>query len=56
MRDTLKRKIEQSIKLLQSYDLFCKDRFPLELAYSGGKDSDVILSLAKEAKQPPTKS
>lgn len=49
MRDTLKRKIEQSIKLLQSYDLFCKDRFPLELAYSGGKDSDVILNLAKEA-------
>lgn len=49
MRDTLKRKIEQSIKLLQSYDLFCKDRFPLELAYSGGKDSDVILALAREA-------
>ena len=49
MNDNLKRKIDQSIKLLQAYDKFCKDRFPLELAYSGGKDSDVILQLAKEA-------
>lgn len=45
MRDTLERKISQSIKLLQTT---CKDRIA-EIAYSGGKDSDVILQLAKES-------
>lgn len=39
----LKKKVEQSIKLLQSI----KTDEPIEVAYSGGKDSDVILELAK---------
>lgn len=41
----LKKKVEQSIKLLQSI----KTDEPIEVAYSGGKDSDVILELAKMA-------
>lgn len=42
----LKRKIASSIRLLQSIP----DDKPIEIAYSGGKDSDVILELAKMAK------
>lgn len=45
MREELERKVAQSIKLLQ---VICKSK-KVELAYSGGKDSDVILQLAKEA-------
>lgn len=45
MREELERKVAQSIKLLQ---VACKGK-KVELAYSGGKDSDVILQLAKEA-------
>lgn len=45
MREELQKKIEQSIKLLK---IACKGK-KVELAYSGGKDSDVILQLAKEA-------
>lgn len=45
MREDLQKKIEQSIKLLK---IACKGK-KVELAYSGGKDSDVILQLAKEA-------
>ena len=41
----LQKKIDQSIKLLK---VACKGK-KVELAYSGGKDSDVILNLAKEA-------
>lgn len=41
----LQKKIDQSIKLLK---VACKGKM-VELAYSGGKDSDVILQLAKEA-------
>lgn len=41
----LKNKVEQSIKLLQSI----KTDEPIEVSYSGGKDSDVILELAKMA-------
>lgn len=41
----LEKKIKQSIRLLQSA---CKGK-QVEIAYSGGKDSDVILQLAKEA-------
>ncbi len=45
--EQLQKKINQSIALLQSvgkrYD------GEIEIAYSGGKDSDVILQLAKEA-------
>lgn len=39
----LKHKIELAIKLLQSIP----QDGPIELSYSGGKDSDVILELAK---------
>lgn len=45
MEERLQRKIDRSIKLLQSS---CKDK-QVELCYSGGKDSDVILELAKMA-------
>ena len=41
----IEKKIKQSIKFLQ---IACKDK-EVELAYSGGKDSDVILELAKMA-------
>lgn len=41
----LQKKIDQSIKLLK---VACKGK-QVEVCYSGGKDSDVILQLAKEA-------
>lgn len=43
---TLDRKIDAAIKLLQSIPT---DEGPIEICYSGGKDSDVILELAKMA-------
>ena len=47
MTDELQKKVNRAIKLLQSvakgYDK------PIELGYSGGKDSDVILHLARRA-------
>lgn len=45
--EKLQKKIEQSIHLLQSVQKRYEGE--IELAYSGGKDSDVILQLAKEA-------
>lgn len=45
--EKLQKKIEQSIHLLQSIQRRYEGE--IELAYSGGKDSDVILQLAKEA-------
>lgn len=45
MEERLQRKVDIAIKLLQST---CKDQ-QVELSYSGGKDSDVILELAKMA-------
>lgn len=47
INEQLQKKIDQSIRLLQSV----QKRYDgeIELAYSGGKDSDVILQLAKEA-------
>lgn len=45
MRKELDKKINQSIKFLQ---ITCKGK-DVDLAYSGGKDSDVILELAKMA-------
>ena len=50
MRKELEKKIEQSIRLLQS--LAPKDGSPVEVAYSGGKDSDVILQLVRESGVP----
>ncbi len=46
MRVELIKKIDQSIRLLQSIP---QDKGDVELCYSGGKDSDVILELAKMA-------
>lgn len=43
---TLDKKIDAAIKLLQSIPT---DDGPIEVCYSGGKDSDVILELAKLA-------
>ncbi len=45
MTEELQKKVDRAIKLLQST---CKDQ-QVELCYSGGKDSDVILELAKLA-------
>lgn len=46
MRLELQKKIDAAIRLLKAYD---NPDEPIEVAYSGGKDSDVILQLAKEA-------
>jgi phosphoadenosine phosphosulfate reductase len=46
MRPELQKKIDAAIRLLKAYD---NPDEPVEIAYSGGKDSDVILQLAKEA-------
>ena len=45
---TIDDKVEKAIKLLRTY----KGREPIEVCYSGGKDSDVILQLAKMAGIP----
>ena len=49
MNDKLKKKVDFAIKLLQSIPT---DEGPIELSYSSGKDSDVILELAKMAGIP----
>ena len=46
MTEQLQKKIDQAIRLMKAYD---NPDEPVEIAYSGGKDSDVILQLAKEA-------
>ena len=48
MRPEVEKKVERAIRLLQSIP---QDR-DIELSYSGGKDSDVILELAKMAGIP----
>ena len=45
MNKVLKKKIKQAVKLLQV--CYKSAGEPIEVAYSGGKDSDVILELAK---------
>lgn len=45
MTEDLQKKVEQAIKLLRSVGNH--DKRTLEVSYSGGKDSDVILELAK---------
>lgn len=45
MNKELKKKIKQAVKLLQV--CYKSAGEPIEVAYSGGKDSDVILELAK---------
>ena len=48
MTDELKKKVERAIKLIQSASKIAEEHGqPLEIGYSGGKDSDVILELAK---------
>lgn len=48
MREDLQKKVDMAIKLIQSAAKIAKSHGqPLELCYSGGKDSDVILELAK---------
>lgn len=42
----LEKKINQAIRLIQTT---CANKDDVEVAYSGGKDSDVVLQLAKEA-------
>ena len=49
MRKELQKKVDFAIKLLQSIPT---DEGPFELSYSSGKDSDVILELAKMAGIP----
>lgn len=47
MSDKLQKKVDRAIRLLQSVPY--RNDEPIEVAYSGGKDSDVILELAKMA-------
>lgn len=46
MTDELKQKVERAVKLIQSAGA---DGKTVEVAYSGGKDSDVILELTRMA-------
>lgn len=48
MTEQLKKKVDFAIRLLQSIP----NEEPIEISYSGGKDSDVILELAKMAGIP----
>ena len=53
MTEQLHKKVEQAIKLIQSASkMACGHGQELELCYSGGKDSDVILELTKMADVP----
>lgn len=49
MTEQLQKKVNFAIKLLRSIP---QDKGDIELCYSGGKDSDVILELAKMAEIP----
>lgn len=49
MNSDLSRKVSRAIRLLRSIP---QDKGDIELSYSGGKDSDVILELAKMADIP----
>ena len=44
MTEKLQKKVDRAIRLLQSIPT---EDGPIEVCYSGGKDSDVILELAK---------
>ena len=51
MREELQKKVDRAIKLLKSAEKKAKEfDEPVEICYSGGKDSDVILELARMAK------
>ena len=48
MTDELQRKVDRAVKLIQAAGKVAKEYGqPLEICYSGGKDSDVILELAR---------
>jgi phosphoadenosine phosphosulfate reductase len=48
MTDDLRRKVDRAVKLIQAAGKMAKEHGqPLEICYSGGKDSDVILELAR---------
>lgn len=50
MTEELQKKVDQAIRLIQAGAKAAgRHRQPLEICYSGGKDSDVILELAKMA-------
>lgn len=49
VKDSLQKKVDFAIRLLRSIPT---DDGPVEISYSGGKDSDVILELAKMASIP----
>jgi phosphoadenosine phosphosulfate reductase len=52
IRPELQKKIDFAIMLIQQAEKTSNEYFngePVEISYSGGKDSDVILQLAKEA-------
>ena len=46
MTDELQRKVDRAVKLIQQAG---RDGMEVEVAYSGGKDSDVILELTRMA-------
>lgn len=53
MEENLKKKVERAIKLIQSASKIAQEHGqPLEVCYSSGKDSDVILELAKMSNIP----
>lgn len=53
MREELQKKVNRAISLIQSASKIATEHGqPLEVAYSGGKDSDVILELTKMANVP----
>ena len=48
MTNELQRKVDRAVKLIQAAGKVAKEHGqPLEVCYSGGKDSDVILELAR---------
>lgn len=50
MNNSLQKKVDSALKLLAAAEkMAAKVNQPLEICYSGGKDSDVILELAKMA-------
>lgn len=50
MTPGLERKVERALRLLRSITPYGDE--PLEVAYSGGKDSDVILELTRMSGVP----
>lgn len=50
MREELQKKVNMAVRLIQSAAM--EDGSPVEVAYSGGKDSDVILELTRMAGIP----